>query len=275
MSKGLQRVYTKKDVIDKPPLGYSLSEEGSGGRGDGPGGYGGSGGQSGGQSGSSGGSGGSGGSRQTPGGTGSIPNTTDQIQEEIDKIDEPYNHVPKDPQILGMTGLNTDYAHSNKWWMYVPVANVLGKKYSNLELNLVRCSIPQILMGSTTVSFKSYQYEFPTHVVDPDTKEITIEYLIDEKWYNYRSLYKWCSGMEGQINKVIDTQDIENISMGTLLPCRVYLIDSFKNEIISFLFENCWIKTFNELALEAANPDEIVHSVTFAYSNFTIEELGS
>ena len=61
--------------------------------------------------------------------------------------------------------------------------------------------------------------------------------------------------------------------MGSLLPCRVYLLDSFRNEVIAFRFENCWIRNFNELSLEANNPDEIAHSFTFVYSNFTIDEL--
>jgi hypothetical protein len=41
-----------------------------------------------------------------------------------------------------MQGLNTNFSHSNKWVGYFPLANVLGRKYSNLELNLTRFSIP-------------------------------------------------------------------------------------------------------------------------------------
>jgi len=81
-----------------------------------------------------------------------------------------------------MQGLNTNFSHSNKWVGYFPLANVLGKKYNNLELNLTRFSIPQMVMGSTTTSFKGYTYEFPTHLLDAETKEIVIEYIVDEKW---------------------------------------------------------------------------------------------
>lgn len=45
-------------------------------------------------------------------------------------------------ELGAMHGLNTNFSHSNKWVGYFPVANVLGKKYSNLELNLTRFSIP-------------------------------------------------------------------------------------------------------------------------------------
>ena len=32
--------------------------------------------------------------------------------------------------------------------------------------------------------------------------------------------------------------------MSDLIDCRIWLIDSFKNRIIDFVFENCWIKNF-------------------------------
>jgi hypothetical protein len=48
-----------------------------------------------------------------------------------------------------MQGLNTNFSHANKWVGYFPLANVLGNKYNNLELNLTRFSIPQMVMGST------------------------------------------------------------------------------------------------------------------------------
>lgn len=55
-----------------------------------------------------------------------------------------------------MYGLRTDYAISNKWIGYVPIENVLGNKYKNLELHLTRFSLPQQEMTSTTASYKGY-----------------------------------------------------------------------------------------------------------------------
>ena len=39
-----------------------------------------------------------------------------------------------------------------------------------------------MVMGSTSTQFKGYTYEIPTKLIDAESKEITIEYLIDEKW---------------------------------------------------------------------------------------------
>ena len=198
-----------------------------------------------------------------------IPNTSHILE---DTLEELRKDPPKDMKYHAMEGLNTEYAHSNKWVGYFPISNVLGKKYSDLELSLVRFSIPQMVMGSTSTQFKGYTYEIPTKLIDADTKEITLEYLVDEKWQNYRSLFKWCSAAEGQINPVADTQDVQTISTTDFIDCRIWLIDSFKNRIIDFIFHNCWIKNFNDLALESNNPEEVIHSITLAYSNFEIAD---
>ena len=200
-----------------------------------------------------------------------IPNTTDPLAEAIQNLNNSDKLTDQTPQ--NMEGLNVSYGMSNKWWGYFPISNVLGKNYSNLELNLRRFSIPQMVMGSTTTQFKGYTFEFPTRLIDSETKEITIEYLIDEKWQNYRMMYKWCAAYEGQLNNVISTDDVENISLTDLIPCRIYLLDHFKNNIISFTFENCWIKNFGDLALESDNPNEVTHSCTLAYSWFRIDDL--
>lgn len=109
-------------------------------------------------------------------------------------------------------------------------------------------------------------------MIDSDTKEITIDYIIDSKWQNYRSFFEWCSAYEGQINPVIGTADVNRISPSEFIDCRIYLVDHFKNNIISFVFHNCWIKMFGDLQLEASNPDEVHHSITLAYSNYEIED---
>jgi hypothetical protein len=76
-------------------------------------------------------------------------------------------------------GLNPTYTTGNKWVGYIPIQNVLGKKWNNLELNLTRFSIPQMEMGAVSTSFKGYEYFKPTKVMDGGTKEINFDYIID------------------------------------------------------------------------------------------------
>lgn len=169
-------------------------------------------------------------------------------------------------------GLDRHAAISNKWIGYVPLESVLGPDYKNIELRLVRFSMPPFEIGSSTVSFKNYSIEVPTHVMNADTKEITWEYIVDEDFENYSALYNWASG----IGNIVDIGDENNatatggVLLNSLIPCRVWLLDSYKKVRREFLFENCWIKRFNDLALDYSNANEVHHSVTLTYSDFKV-----
>lgn len=171
-----------------------------------------------------------------------------------------------------LMGLDTNLTNSNKWFAYLPIENVLGKKYNNLTLHLTRFSLPQMTMGSMTVPFKGYQKEMPTKVMNAESKELTFEYLVDERWQNYKALYTLMSGTEGNINKVVD-EGLEPISPSDYIPIRIYLLDNYKKKVIQFLFENAWLKIFNDIALETQNSDEVTASVTFVYDRFSIEPI--
>ena len=129
------------------------------------------------------------------------------------------------PQIKvgpNLMGLDNNLAAQNQWFAYLPIENVLGKKYSNLTLHLTRFSLPQMVMGSMTVPFKGYQKEMPTKVMNAETKELTFEYLVDERWQNYRALYTLMSGTEGNINKVVD-EGLAPISPSDYIPIRILM----------------------------------------------------
>ena len=171
-----------------------------------------------------------------------------------------------------MMGIGTDYAITNKFIMYIPIQNILGPDYKALELNLTRFSIPQVIIGSTSVSFKGYSAEFPTKVISPDTKELTFEYIVDSNWNNYRALYCWAANI-GIITPVTKQQE-NQIDLSTLLPVRIYLLDQYKRKIIEFIYENCWIKVFQDLQLDyTTQASEVHHSFTLAYTNFSIADV--
>ena len=174
--------------------------------------------------------------------------------------------------IPSQVGLDMNYTASNKWFAYIPLQNVLGNKYRNLDLHVKSFSIPQMEQSSTEVSFKGYKKTIPTKVINSETKELTIEYIIDAKWFNYKSLYAWMCGITGSYPNVTDDVT-ENISPDSYMPVRIYLLDNYKHKIIEFLFQNCWIKTFNDLRLEANNPGEVVGSITMCYDLFSISDI--
>lgn len=169
-------------------------------------------------------------------------------------------------------GLETNYATSNKWFAFLPLENVLGPRYKNVDLHLTRFSIPQIVMGSMEVAYKGYKKQIPNKLIDSETKQLTLEYLIDEDWNNYRQLYLWMSSLIGNLNPIVE-EEATTITASQYIPLRIYLLDNYKKRVMSFLFENCWIQVFNELALDVNNPDHITHSFTFYYDQMKLENL--
>ena len=149
---------------------------------------------------------------------------------------------------------------------------MLGKKYKNLNLHLTSFNLPQLEQASQEVSFRGYSKSMPTKVLNPGTKEVTLEYIVDSDWSNYRSLYAFMSNINGTINP-ISTDEKTGILPSEYLPLRVYLLGPYKKKIIQFLFEDCWIKVFNELQLNANSPQEVTHSFTMAWDKYSIEDI--
>lgn len=172
---------------------------------------------------------------------------------------------------LPLQGLNTDYAIQNKYILYCPISNALGKKYSDLELNLTRFSIPQCEIASMSYAFKGYSVQRPAGVIAPDTKQINFEYIIDADWRNYRALYLWTSCV-GKLNPVSSDSVVEQTGYNTL-DCRIWLLNQYKKRVMDLVFKGCWIQLFNELSLDYSQSGEIHHSFTMSYDIFELEDV--
>jgi len=108
---------------------------------------------------------------------------------EIEHKDDNYPSMNPRPN---MTGMDQSMAIANQWFAYLPLEDTLGKRYKNLELHLRQFSIPQIEMGSMEFSSHGYSKQVSTGVLNAGTKELTLSYLVDEYWQNFKSLWSWC-----------------------------------------------------------------------------------
>lgn len=179
------------------------------------------------------------------------------------------NSMANSAQIFNM---DVNYANENKWYASYQIEDVLGKKYKNLDLHVTKFSIPQLMQSSITTSFKGYEKELPGKVLIPSTKEVTIEYIVDADWSNYRALYALISNINGTINPV-STDEKTGILPTEYLPLRIYLLGPYKKRIIQFLFEDTWIKVFNEISLDVNSANEVHHSFTAVFSQYRIEDV--
>ena len=172
-----------------------------------------------------------------------------------------------------MNGMDQSYSIANSWYAYLPLELVLGKRYGNLELHLTRFSIPQMEMGSMAASYKGYEKVVPTKVLNAGTKELTLEYIIDEYWQNYKALWAWLSCITGVLNPMTDDKSGQGISPTEYITLRIYLLNNYKKKVIQFEFYNCWLRVFNDLALDVADQNVIKHSFTFCYDDMKMVEV--
>ena len=182
---------------------------------------------------------------------------------------------------VDMNGRNTELGHQNKFVMVIPIQEAVGEKFGkNLEINLTRFTLPQIQIGSTQVQFKGYTVDLPTKLINEGSKEITIEYLMDERWNTYRALYAWAANV-GIIVPITSeaaaaasftgsTASQIPVDAGIFLRCRVWLLDHYKRRILDIAFNDCWISNFAELAMDVSQPSEVHHSFTLHYSSFEL-----
>ena len=168
--------------------------------------------------------------------------------------------------------MDVNYANENKWIAHIPIEDVLGKKYKNLNLHLTSFSIPQLMQSSITASFKGYEKEMPGKVLIPSTKEVRFEYIVDADWTNYRALYAFLSNINGTINPISDDEKT-GILPAEYLSIRVYLLSPYKKKIIQFVFENCWIKVFDEVSLNVNSAEPVKHSFTCVFDQYRIDDV--
>lgn len=57
------------------------------------------------------------------------------------------------------------------------------------------------------------------------TKQLTLEYIVDADWKNYKALYLWMSSILGNINPVVADETVQPITPNIYIPIRIYLID--------------------------------------------------
>ena len=191
------------------------------------------------------------------------PNNSDNINYAVQYAQKPNAY-----------SMDVNYAYQNKWYAYFPLEDVLGKSYKNLNLHLTRFTIPQLQQSSSTVSYRGYEKQIPGKVLNPSTKQLTLDYIVDSDWSNYTALYSWMSGIVGVINPITtNEQEIKNTVNATdYVPLRIYLVGPYKKKIIQFKFSNTWIEVFDAISLDVNSTSEVTHSFTLVFDEYTIEK---
>ena len=173
-------------------------------------------------------------------------------------------------------GLDPNYAAENKWYMYLPMKNVLGNASADLNLSITQFYLPGLEIGTVDTSFKGYTVTVPEpKLINPNSKTMKFRYIINDDWYNYCTLYTWACKL-GILNNLSDVnttiQDAAHAE-GTskYLTARLYLLSPFKKKLVEFVFEYAFLKNFGEILLTYENSNPVTHDITLSYNFFSID----
>lgn len=173
-------------------------------------------------------------------------------------------------------GLDPNYAAENKWYMYLPMKNVLGAAADNLDLAITQFYLPGLDVGTVSTANKGYQVTVPSpKLINPGEKVMKFRYIVNDDWHNYCTLYTWACKL-GILNNEIDSnttfQEMANAE-GTLqwLTARLYLLSPFKKKLVEFVFEYSFIKSFGEILLTYENSRPVSHDITLVYNFYKID----
>lgn len=172
-------------------------------------------------------------------------------------------------------GLDPNYAAENKWYLFLPMKNVLGEAADNLDLAISQFYLPGLELGTTTTAHKGYEVTVPApKLINPNDKVMKFRYIINDDWHNYCTLYTWACKL-GILNNEIDDnityQELANAE-GTMqyLTARLYLLSPFKKKLVEFIFEYAFIKSFGEILLTYENSNPVSHDITLVYNFYKI-----
>lgn len=172
-------------------------------------------------------------------------------------------------------GLDPNYAAENKWYLYLPMKNVLGNAATGLDLAVNQFYIPGLEIATATASFKGYSVQVPQpKLINPGDKSIKFRYIVNDDWYNYCTLYTWAAKL-GILNNETDVNTTIQAAANApetskFLTARLYLLSPFKSKIVEFIFEYSFLKNFGELLMTYENSRPVTHDITMAYNFYKI-----
>jgi hypothetical protein len=171
-------------------------------------------------------------------------------------------------------GLDPNYAAENKWYLYLPLKNVLGNASTDLDLAINQFYLPALEVGTVDTAFKGYSITLPEpRLINANAKTMKFRYIVNDDWYNYGTLYTWAAKL-GILNNASDAnttiQAAANEDTSKFLTARLYLLTPFKKKIVEFVFEYAFLKNFGEILLTYENSNPVTHDITLSYNFFKI-----
>lgn len=172
-------------------------------------------------------------------------------------------------------GLEYNLATNTKWLCQISLDKIFTDIHGEVKLNLSSFRLPEIQLGYTEATgYLSKKIPVPTKILNPDSQEITFEYLMSSNFHQYILLYRWIQRITVEMQKNTNFVQHGDPTQYTV-PINIFLLSEFKKPILKVTFNECWPQRLGELMFDykVVGDDPITHSFTVKYNWFSIQTL--
>ena len=157
--------------------------------------------------------------------------------------------------------------------------NLQSQKYSvnikrlpNISFFANRVSIPGVTATPAAIPTPFAAIKKPSDHLD--FSDLTLDFLVSEDISNYKEIFSWLSGINFPESYSQSSEMKNEISpmsyKGFVSDISVLILSNSNNKIAEFLFKDAFPISLGELTLAYDSNEDVVSSVSFAYTNYEI-----
>lgn len=153
-------------------------------------------------------------------------------------------------------------------------------KIKQLQFSVTGTIIPEISINDEALRYSGQTMNIPS-VSRPIYNDLTVNFVIDNKWENYLVIYNWINLFNDEKESILDNNNlldlnITNSSERYLDMCKnlsIFVLDEYDNRILKCTYTNAYPKKLNGISFDYSKSEEISSSVTFKFNQFLLSKV--
>jgi hypothetical protein len=156
----------------------------------------------------------------------------------------------------------------------------------SLQLSIKGTIVPSTKVNSETLKYAGQSMKVSLHTREP-YENVTVQFPVDNRYYNYWLLQRWLSLLNDMKDSVYDADNVANVQKPTVGKIKrsatppqqyqttftVYGIDEYNKNVVKFIYKDAFPVSVGAIEYTYDNDDsaELYSSFEFAFSQLYIE----
>lgn len=155
-------------------------------------------------------------------------------------------------------------------------------KVDPIQFSIYGSPVPSINVPAIDVPYGGQVYKtssFSRPAYDP----LVIKFLVDNGYKNYWILWNWLNVLNNYKDSTStaqtysdrsgDTINLQNRMVDYTSKFKIFALDEYDNQIISFQYDNCLPTSLSEISFSNQEPNEITATVSFVFNQLEVKLL--